>query len=225
MSGIAAASVDRRAAMRVHESMGTVERRGVTEAKLNPKTDALMGRAGRWRAEFEALRAIIHDFDLAETLKWGWPCYALEGKNIVLMHGFKDYCALLFFKGALLKDPSGVLVQQTENVQATRQLRFAGLDEIRAAEATIRACVGEAIAVERAGLKVALKKTADFPMPDELRDELGREAAFREAFEALTPGRQKAWRLHFAAAKQSKTRLARIEKAMPRIFDGKGPLD
>jgi uncharacterized protein YdeI (YjbR/CyaY-like superfamily) len=192
----------------------------MTEAKTNPKVDAYLEREKTWREEFEALRAIIRDFDLAEDFKWGHPCYALDKTNIVLMHGFKEYCALLFFKGALMKDPGGILIQQTENVQAARQIRFTSADEIKRMANSLKSYIQEAIEVEKAGLKVEFKK--EFDIPEEFQAKLDEHADLKTAFEALTPGRQRAYLLHFAGAKQAKTREARIEKYIPQILEGKG---
>lgn len=189
---------------------------------MNPKVDDCLSKVEKWREEFERLRAIILDCGLTEELKWGWPCYTLDKANIVLMHGFKEYCALLFFKGALMKDTNGILVQQTENVQAGRQIRFAGAHEIAQMEPILKAYIREAVAVEKAGLKMDFKRTAEFAMPDEFRARLAEIPALKTAFEALTPGRQRAYLLHFSSAKQSKTREARIEKCMPQILEGKG---
>jgi uncharacterized protein YdeI (YjbR/CyaY-like superfamily) len=197
----------------------------MTKAQPNPKVDAFLSQTEKWRDELGKMRAIALDCGLAEDLKWGWPCYARESKNIVLIHGFKDYCAYLFFNGALLKDPAGILIQQTENVQAGRQARFTSVGEITAAEAVLKAYIQEAVAAEQAGLKVQRKTTADFPVADELRNRLDEDPALKAAFEALTPGRQRAYLLHFAAPKQSKTREARIEKCAPQILAGKGLLD
>lgn len=188
----------------------------------SPKVDAFMGRATAWREEFTKLRSILLDCGMAEDLKWGQPCYASSGGNIVLMHGFKEYCALLFFKGALLKDPDNILVQQTENVQAARQIRFTGVEEIARMDNLIKAYVQQAIEVEKSGGKVAFKKIAEFAMPEEFRDRLAADDALKAAFEALTPGRQRAYLLHFSGAKQSKTRQARIDKCAPKILDGLG---
>ncbi len=194
----------------------------MTEPKKNPRVDAFLREADAWRAEFEALRAIVLDCGLTEEMKWGQPCYTLEKRNIVLMHGFRDYCALLFFKGALLKDPEGVLIQQTENVQAGRQIRFAGARQIADMEGVIRATIRAAIEVEKAGLKVDLKPTKDFAMPDEFKRRLDDDETLHDAFYALTPGRQRAYLLYFSSAKQSKTRESRIEKYVQPILDGKG---
>jgi uncharacterized protein YdeI (YjbR/CyaY-like superfamily) len=190
--------------------------------KMNPKVDFYFIKAKKWRGELERLRAIVLGCGLDEELKWGCPSYTFEKHNIVLVHIFKEYCALLFFKGALLKDLNGILVQQTENVQATRQIRFDGVEEIDELEPVIRSYVREAIEVEMAGLQVEYKKTAEFKVPEELQIRLEEIPGFKTAFEALTPGRQRGYILYFAAAKQSKTRETRIEKFMPHIFNGKG---
>jgi uncharacterized protein YdeI (YjbR/CyaY-like superfamily) len=189
---------------------------------MNPKVNWFFDKAEKWQKEYETLRTIILGCDLAEELKWGCPCYTFEKKNIVLIHGFKDYCALLLFKGALLKDPKGILVQQTENVQAARQIRFTNVREIVKMKATIRAYVYEAVEVEEAGLKVPLKKAAEFAVPDEFQKKLNKSAALKKAFYALTPGRQRGYLLYFSQAKQSKTRESRIEKYIPQILEGRG---
>lgn len=187
------------------------------------KVDAFLARTKNWREEFAALRAIIAANDsLTEDLKWGQPCYSLDGHNVVLMHGFKEYCALLFFKGALMKDPKSLLVQQTENVQAARQIRFTGVEEIDAQQKTLKAYIKNAIEVEKSGVKVAMKKTTEFSFPEELERKMDDLPALRTAFEALTPGRQRAYLLHFSSAKQAKTREARIDKNVERILGGKG---
>lgn len=191
-------------------------------SKKNPKVDAVLRQTKNWQPEFEKLRTIILRLPLTEELKWGQPCYSLDDKNIVLMHGFKEYCALLFFKGALLKDPQGILIQQTENVQAARQIRFTSVQEIAELESTLKAYIQEAIAVEKAGLKVKLKKTAEFQIPDEFQRKLEEMPALKTAFDALTPGRQRGYIFHFSAPKQSKTREARVEKYMKQILKGKG---
>lgn len=188
----------------------------------NPKVDAMLQRAKNWRDEFELMRKITLDCGLTEELKWGQPCYTHEGKNVVLIHGFKEYCAFLFFKGALLKDPKGLLIMQTENVQSARQIRFTSAAQITRQRATVKAYIAEAIEVERAGLKVAFRDTTEFPMPEEFESRLAQLPALRSAFEALTPGRQRAYLLHFSDAKQSKTRAARVEKCIPQILDGIG---
>ena len=189
---------------------------------MNPKVDFFFTKAKSWQEEFKLLRAIVLDTGLKEELKWGQPCYMYEKKNIVLIHGFKDYCALLFFKGALLKDKKGILIQQTENVQAARQIRFTNVSEIDKLKAAIKAYIYEAIEVEEAGLKVEFKKTDDFKIPEEFEAKLKKMPALKKAFYALTPGRQRAYIFHFSSAKQSKTRESRIEKYMPKILDGKG---
>lgn len=189
---------------------------------MNPDVDFFFDKAVQWKKEFEQLRTVLLSCGLDEVLKWGQACYSYEGKNVVLIHGFKEYCALLFFKGALLNDPKGILVQQTENVQAARQIRFTNTKEITKLAATLKAYVYEAIEVEKAGLKVKLKKTTEFPMPDEFKARLNKNKALKTAFEALTPGRQRAYLLHFAQAKQAKTREARIDKYIPQILQGKG---
>lgn len=189
---------------------------------MNPNVDFYFEKASRWKAEIEKLRMLALGCGLTEELKWGCPCYTSEGRNIVLIHIFKEYCALLFFKGALLKDSKGLLIQQTERVQAARQMRFTGLQQVTRQEPGIKACIRDAIRVEQAGLKVPLKKTPAFPVPDEFKQMLEQMPALKTAFEALTPGRQRGYLLYFAAAKQTKTRQARIEKYLPHIFDGKG---
>jgi uncharacterized protein YdeI (YjbR/CyaY-like superfamily) len=189
---------------------------------MNPSVNFYFNKATKWQKELEKLRTIILDCDLTEELKWGVPCYQFEKKNIILIHAFKDYCAVLFFKGALLKDPKGVLIQQTENVQAARQIRFTNLQQIVKLQATIKAYIYEAVEVEEAGLKVPMKKTKEFSTPEEFQKKLDKSAALKKAFHALTPGRQRAYLLYFSSAKQSKTRETRIEKYIPQIMDGKG---
>lgn len=191
-------------------------------SRMNPKVDFFFRKADQWQAEYEKLRAIILDCDLSEELKWGCPCYTFEGSNIVLIHGFKEYCALLFMKGALMPDPNGILIQQTANVQSSRQIRFTALQEIVEMEPTLKAYIAEAVAVEKSGLEVEFKPTEEFPYPEEFIDKLEEVPGLQDAFEALTPGRQRGYLLHFAGAKQSKTRLSRIEKYVPHILDGKG---
>jgi len=190
--------------------------------ETNPKVDAFLTSAKKWRDEFELLRAIILECELTEDVKWGQPCYTLGKSNIVLIHGFKEYCALLFFKGALLKDAKGVLVQQTENVQAARQIRFTNAQEIKKLTATIKSYVKEAIKVEKSGAVVEFKKTTEFETPQEFQNQLDKTPKLKKAFEALTPGRQRAYLLHFSSPKQSKTRESRVEKAIPQILAGKG---
>ncbi|HEV2396392.1 MAG TPA: YdeI family protein [Candidatus Sulfotelmatobacter sp.] len=188
----------------------------------NPKVDAILRQATTWREELEALRTIVLGCGLTEELKWYQPCYTLEKKNVVLIHGFKEYCALLFFKGVLLKDPKSILIQQTENVQAGRQIRFTGVREIVKMKPTLKAYILEAIELEKAGSKVKLKKTTDFKIPGEFRKKLDELPALKAAFKALTPGRQRGYLFHFSQPKQSKTREARVEKYVPQILSGKG---
>ncbi len=190
--------------------------------KMNPKVDGLLKKAKKWQEEFETLREIVLDSPLTEEVKWGQACYASDGRNIVLIHGFKEYCALLFFKGALLKDPKGILIQQTENVQSARQIRFTNVREITALKPTLKAYIQEAIEVDKAGLKVKLKKTSEFKVPKEFQKKLDEIPALKKAFAALTPGRQRGYLFYFSAAKQSGTREARVEKCMPQILKGKG---
>ncbi len=188
----------------------------------NPKVDFYFNKAKQWQPELATLRTTALDCGLTEELKWGVPCYTSGGKNIALIHSFKEYCAVLFFKGALLQDAENLLVQQTENVQATRQLRFAGIQEIADRKAIITAYLHEAIEIEKAGLQVELKKTADFTVSEEFQRKLDQNSAFETAFYALTPGRQRAYLLYFSAAKQAKTREARVENYAPHILTGKG---
>jgi uncharacterized protein YdeI (YjbR/CyaY-like superfamily) len=185
-------------------------------------TKAVAVKGKKWQREFAELRKIVLDCDLTEEMKWGWPCFTLEKKNVVLTHGFKEYCALMFFKGALLKDAKGILVQPSENMQATRQIRFTSVQEIVKMKPIVKAYVQEAIAAEKAGLKVKFKKTADFKVAEEFQTKMDKIPALKTAFHALTPGRQRGYLLHFAAAKQSETRAARVEKWMPHILKGKG---
>ncbi len=194
----------------------------MTKNKMDPKVDAWLRHAKSWIEEFRKLRAIVLDRGLTEELKWGNPCYAFQESNIVLMHGFKEYCALLFFKGALLKDRNHILIQQTENVQAARQIRFTNAREIVAIETILKAYIDEAIEVEKSGLTVKYKKTAEFKVPKEFQNKLDEIPALKTAFAALTPGRQRAYILYFSAPKQSKTRESRIEKCTPQILNGKG---
>jgi len=189
---------------------------------MNPKVDWFFAKDTKWQKEYEKLRTIILDCGLIEELKWGCPCYTFENNNIVLMHGFKEYCALLFFKGALLADPDGMLIQQTENVQSARQLRFTSVQQVVKAERIVKAYVYEAIEVERAGLQVKYKKTKDFKIPDEFQTKLNKMPSLKTAFDALTPGRQRAYIFHFSQPKQSKTRTARVEKYLKQILNGKG---
>jgi uncharacterized protein YdeI (YjbR/CyaY-like superfamily) len=187
---------------------------------MNPKVDAYLRKAKKWREEFERLRTIVLECGLTEELKWGWPCYTFQNRNIVLIHGFKEYCALLFFKGALLRDPKGVLIQQTKNVQAARQIRFTNVRKIVELEPVLKAYIREA--KEKAGLNVNFKKTADFKIPDEFQNKLDEIPTLKTAFDALTPGRQRAYLFYFSQPKQSKTRESRGEKCMQRILNGKG---
>lgn len=188
----------------------------------NPKVDWYFQRTNKWQQEVELLRMIILDTGLTEVLKWGCPCYTLDKKNIVLIHDFKEYCAVLFFKGALLKDPKKILIQQTKNVQAARQARFTSVTEIAKLEKTLKAYIKEAIVIEKSGQKVEMKKTTQFSMPEEFEKKLKKSAALKKAFSALTPGRQRGYLLYFSSAKQAKTREARIEKYVPQIMKGKG---
>ena len=188
----------------------------------NPKVDFFFTNAGKWQAEFKRMRSIMLACGLTEELKWGKPCYTLEGKNIVVMQGFKEYCALLFVKGPLLKDTEHLLIFPGQHMQSSSQLRFTSLQEIEKKEAIIKSYVAEATEVEKAGLKVPLKKTEDYPVPQEFQEVLDEMPDLQAAFEALTPGRQRGYLLYFAAPKQSKTRTARVEKYIQQIFDGKG---
>jgi uncharacterized protein YdeI (YjbR/CyaY-like superfamily) len=190
--------------------------------RMNPKVDVYLNKAKKWQEEFEKLRMIILDCQLTEELKWGVPCYTFQKRNIVLIHGFKEYCALLFFKGALLNDANGILIKQTENVQAGRQIRFTNVREIVEMETILKAYINEAIEVEKAGLKVNFKKTTEFITPEEFQNKLDEIPALKTAFDALTPGRQRAYILYFSAPKQSKTRESRVEKCMQQILNGKG---
>ena len=194
----------------------------MTTSLTNPKVDWFFDKATQWQKEYEKLRMIILECGLTEELKWGCPCYQFENRNIVLIHGFKEYCALLFFKGALLADPDSILIQQTENVQSARQIRFTSARQIVKMERILKAYVYEAIEVERAGLQVKLKKTKDFKIPEELQSKLNKMPALQTAFDKLTPGRQRAYIFYFSQAKQSKTREARVEKYLKQILKGKG---
>ena len=188
----------------------------------NPKVNFFFKKAKQWQKEYEKLRTILLDTPLTEELKWGVPCYTFQKKNVVLMHGFKEYCALLFVKGALLKDAEGILIQQTENVQSARQIRFTNEREIARLEPVIKNYVYEAIEVEASGLKVKFKKISDFVIPDEFQNKLDEDSALQTAFEALTPGRQRAYIFYFSQPKQSKTRESRVEKYIPQILKGEG---
>ncbi len=189
---------------------------------MNAKADFFFVKNSKWQKELETLRKTILAIGLNEELKWGVPCYTINKKNIVLIHAFKEYCAVLFFKGALLKDAKGILVQQTKNVQSARQIRYTNVKEIEQTKSTLKAYIREAISIEQAGLKVELKKTTEFTMPDEFKDRLEKSAALKKAFTKLTPGRQRGYLLFFSSAKQSKTRDSRIDKNVKRILAGKG---
>ncbi|MDE8672787.1 YdeI/OmpD-associated family protein [Priestia aryabhattai] len=194
----------------------------MTNRKMNPKVDEFLTKAKKWKEEYETLRKIVLDCELTEDFKWMNPCYTFEKRNIVLIHGFKEYCALLFPKGSLLQDSHGILIQQTENVQGARQIRFTNVQEIVEKEAMLKAYIYEAIEVEKAGLKVKAKKPEELIIPEELQHKFDEIPALKDAFTTLTPGRQRAYILHFSAAKQSKTRASRVEKCIPNILNGKG---
>lgn len=189
---------------------------------MNPKVDFYFKKSEKWQKEITAMREIVLGCGLTEELKWGVPCYTLDKCNIVLIHVFKEYCAYLFFKGSLMKDPKGILIQQTENVQAGRQIRFTNLKEIVELKTVLKAYIKQAIEVEKSGLKVEFKKTKDYALPEEFQSKLDESSRLKEAFEALTPGRQRAYIFYFSQAKQSKTREARVEKCVDRIMDGLG---
>jgi len=189
---------------------------------MNPKVDFFFDKESKWQKEYAQLRKICLDCGLTETLKWGCPCYTFEKKNIVLIHGFKDYCALLLFKGALLKDPKGILIQQTKNVQSARQIRFTNVKEIVKLKTALKAYIYEAAEVEESGKKVELKKTSDFEVPEEFQSKLEKMPALKKAFTALTPGRQRGYLFYFSSAKQSKTREDRVKKYIPQILKGRG---
>jgi uncharacterized protein YdeI (YjbR/CyaY-like superfamily) len=189
---------------------------------MDTSVDLFLSKANKWQEEFEKLRMIILDCQLTEELKWGVPCYTYQKRNVVLMHGFKEYCALLFFKGALLNDSEGILIIQTENVQASRQIRFTNVRQIIEMEPMLKSYIFEAIEVEKAGLKVNFKKTKEYSIPEEFQIKLDEIPALKTAFDALTPGRQRAYLLYFSAAKQAKTRESRVEKYMQQILEGKG---
>lgn len=189
---------------------------------INPKVDWFFRKAGKWQNAYEKMRTIALDCGLNEELKWGCPCYTLEDSNIVLIHGFNDYCAYLFMKGAVMKDPKKLLIQQTKNVQAARQIRFKHEDEITDNETTLKSYIKEAIRVETAAVKVPMKKTKEFEMPEEFKKALSGTPALKKAFTSLTPGRQRGYLLYFSSAKQAKTRESRIKKYIPQIMKGKG---
>jgi uncharacterized protein YdeI (YjbR/CyaY-like superfamily) len=190
--------------------------------RMNPKVDFYFNKAKKWQEELEQLRTFVLDCGLTEELKWGVPCYTFEKRNIVLIHVFKEYCALLFFKGALLNDANGILIEQTKNVQAARQIRFTNVREIVKMKPILKAYIYEAIEVEKAGVKVNFRKTTEFIIPEEFQNKLDEIPALKTAFDALTPGRQRAYILYFSAPKQSKTRESRVEKCMQQILNGKG---
>lgn len=194
----------------------------MASSSLNPKVDAFVSRAKSWKAEYEKLRDIVLDCKLVEEFKWMHPCYTFQNKNIVLIHGFKEYVAILFHKGALLKDPDGILIQQTENVQSARQIRFTNVQEIVAMEGIIKEYIYEAIEVEKSGVEVNFKKTTEYTVPEEFQTKLNESPALKTAFEALTPGRQRAYLFHFSEPKQSKTRESRVAKYTEQILAGKG---
>lgn len=191
-------------------------------SRTNPKVDSFFSKATKWQKEFKKLRGIVLDCGLTEELKWGCPCYTLQESNVLLIHGFKEYCALLFLKGALLEDPNGIFIQQTKNVQAARQIRFTNVQDIAKMEPILRVYIHEAMEAEKAGLKVSLKKTSDFSLPEEFQKKLDEVPALKTAFDALTPGRQRAYIVYFSQPKQSKTRASRVEKCMKQILSGKG---
>jgi len=194
----------------------------MTNPIMNQKVDAFISKAEKWQEEFKELRKIILEFDMTEELKWGVPCYNVQDGNIVLIHGFKEYCAILFVKGALLKDPKGILIQQTQNVQAGRQIRFTNVKEIFTLEPVLKAYIQEAIEIEKAGLKVEFKKNTEFEIPEELLAKFAEITSLQPAFEALTPGRQRAYVYYFTEPKQPKTRAVRVEKSVEQILLGKG---
>ncbi len=189
---------------------------------MNPKVDAFIGRAQQWQAEFQELRSIVLDCQLTEEFKWGVPCYTFEKKNIVLLHGFKEYCAILFVKGSLLNDDKSILITQTENTQAARQARFTSAIQIVEMASVLKSYIHQAIEVEKTGLKVPFKGTTEYTIPEEFQSKLDASPALKTAFNALTPGRQRGYLLHFSAPKQSKTRESRIERCTPQILAGKG---
>ncbi|WP_405080296.1 YdeI family protein [Paenibacillus chitinolyticus] len=194
----------------------------MTTGRTNPKVDEFLSKAKKWKEEYEKLRTIVLDCGLTEEFKWMHPCYTFQNKNIVLIHGFKEYCALLFHKGALLKDTHGILIRQTANVQAARQIRFTAVQDIVEMETVLKAYIHEAIEVEKAGLEVTFKKNTDVVIPEELQTKFDEIPALKTAFEALTPGRQRAYILYFSDPKQSKTRVSRVEKWMQHILNGMG---
>ncbi|MEI2397272.1 MULTISPECIES: YdeI/OmpD-associated family protein [Paenibacillus] len=197
----------------------------MTGSEMNPKVDFFFNKASQWKEEYGKLRAILHGCQLTEELKWGVPCYTFQGGNIALIHGFKEYCAIMFVKGSLLPDPQGILIQQTRNVQAGRQIRFNTVQEIADREATIKDYIYNAIEVETAGLEVDYKKDTEYEIPEEFQTKLDENPDLQAAFEALTPGRKRQYITYFTDPKQSKTRTARVEKYTPHILNGKGLSD
>lgn len=189
---------------------------------MNPKVDFFFNKASQWQEEYQKLRKIILACGLTEDLKWGCPCYTSEDKNVVLIHGFKEYCAILFPKGALMQDTAGILIQQTENVQSARQVRFTSVQEITKLSPTLKEYIAEAVKIEKAGLKVDYKKATEYKVPEEFQARLDEDANLKRAFHALTPGRQKGYLFYFSQPKLAKTRQARVEKYIPKILDGKG---
>ena len=189
---------------------------------MNPKVNWFFDKSTKWQDAYQELRDIVLSLDLTEELKWGCPCYTYDKNNVVLIHGFKDYCALLFMKGAIMKDRKNILVQQTENVQSARQIRFTNLNEIVKQKSVIKSYIKNAIEVEKSGVKIEMKKTTEYKIPDEFQTALNEMTELKTAFYKLTPGRQRGYLLHFSSAKQSKTRNERIEKYIPKILDGKG---
>ncbi|NYV67830.1 YdeI/OmpD-associated family protein [Bacillus sp. Gen3] len=194
----------------------------MTNSQVNPKVEEFFSKSKKWKEEYVKLREIVLDCGLTEEYKWMHPCYTYETKNIVLIHGFKEYCALLFHKGALLQDTNGILIQQTENVQAARQIRFTNVQEIIELETILKSYINEAIQVEKAGLEVNFKKNTEMKIPEDLQNKFNEIPELKTAFEALTPGRQRAYTLYFSSPKQSKTRESRIEKYQQHILNGKG---
>jgi uncharacterized protein YdeI (YjbR/CyaY-like superfamily) len=195
----------------------------MVKSKTNPKVDFYFDKEKKWKEEITMLRTIILDCGLTEELKWGSPCYTVdEDANVGLIHVFKDYCAVLFFKGAIMKDPDGILIQQTKNVQSARQIRFTNAKEVKGAKKILKNYITDAVAIERAGLKVTLKKPTEFAVAEEFQNRLDDSPALKKAFNALTPGRQRGYLLYFSSAKQAQTRESRVDKYIPQILKGKG---
>ena len=192
---------------------------------MNPEVNWFFSKSSKWQEAYNELRDIVLSFELKEDLKWGCPCYTIDNNNVVLIHGFKDYCALLFMKGTIMEDPKSILVQQTENVQSSRQIRFKTLDEIINQKDVLKSYIKNAIEIEKSGVKIEMKKTTDYKIPDEFQSALNEMSELKTAFENLSPGRQNGYLLYFFSAKQSKTRSQRIEKYIPKIIDGKGLKD